>query len=361
MINPILPIFVVNFLHEGVDKLGIIVAVATFVSYILRMASGFLSDRFGITKPLVVTGYAISAITKPFIGFTNSYKSVAALRALERFGKALRSAPKDAMLAFYGEKKRMGKTFGFHKTLDIAGELFGSLFVFAFLYIWGESEEHIRTIFYATAIPGLLGLFIVLFFVEDIPKSKDVVKKFELTAKDRAVLKNLLYYFLFLLFFFSDAYYAISAKKSNIATMYIPLLFALSTLTQTLTSYISGLAIDKWGTKSVLASAYLFAIVSLGLLALRIQFLTWLAFVFLGLFTVFSLNANRAYIATSATNRGSVYGLFYAGVAVTAASGAYAIGYLWQRFGFEKAIGYAFVGSTLVFVLFLLRADYGTA
>ena len=361
MINPLLPIFVVSFLHEGVDKLGIIVAIATFVSYALRVISGYISDRFGITKPLVVAGYTISAISKPLIGVTHSYKSVAALKALERFGKALRSAPKDAMLAFYGEKKAMGKTFGFHKTLDIAGELFGTLSVFVLLWLLGESGEHIRLVFYATAIPGLLGIVILLFFVEDIPKQNRKTGQFQLTREDKRVIKNLIFYFLFLLFFFSDAYYAISAKESHIPTMFIPLLFALSTLAQTLTSYISGLAIDRWGPKTILGLAYFFALLSLGLLIPRTTSLTWLAFIFLGLFSVLSLNANRAYIGQRAKNRGSVYGVFYAGVAISAASGALIIGYLWQRFGFEKAILYALIGSFLTWILFLLKADFDTA
>ena len=91
MINPILPIFVVTILHEGMDKLGIIVAVATFISYSLRLNSGYISDRNGIVKPLVVGGYALSAFSKPLIGLTHSYKGVAALKAFERFGKGLRS------------------------------------------------------------------------------------------------------------------------------------------------------------------------------------------------------------------------------------------------------------------------------
>ncbi len=95
MINPILPIFVVLFLHEGMDKLGLIVAIATFVSYALRLLSGYISDRYGIVKPLVVGGYALSALSKPLMGLSQGYHSVAGLNALERLGKGIRSAPKD--------------------------------------------------------------------------------------------------------------------------------------------------------------------------------------------------------------------------------------------------------------------------
>ena len=156
MINPILPIFVVTVLHEGYDKLGFIVAVATFISYALRLLSGYISDRYGVVKPLVVSGYLLSAVSKPLIAFSQSYKSVALLRGVERLGKGVRSAPKDLLISVYARKKEEGRTFGFHKTMDIAGELSGTLLVFALLYYFGQSEEMIRNIFIATLIPFLL-------------------------------------------------------------------------------------------------------------------------------------------------------------------------------------------------------------
>ena len=147
MINPILPIFVVYYLHASVEKLGYIVAIATFVSYIFRIASGYVSDRFAIVKPIVVAGYALSALSKPLLGFAHTWQSVAALRALERLGKAVRSAPKDALISAYAT--RVGRGFGLHKTLDIAGELGGSLLLFFVLHHISQSEETIRLLFFA--------------------------------------------------------------------------------------------------------------------------------------------------------------------------------------------------------------------
>jgi MFS family permease len=105
MINPILPIYVVYILENGVDKLGIIVAISTFISYFLRFFSGYLSDRYGLVKPLVVSGYLISAISKPLLYFSQTWQTVAVLRGTERLGKAARSAPKDVLIGFYSPKK----------------------------------------------------------------------------------------------------------------------------------------------------------------------------------------------------------------------------------------------------------------
>ena len=354
MVNPILPIFVVLVLDEGVDKLGVVVAVATFVSYALRLVSGYISDRYGIVKPLVLAGYTLSALSKPLIGLTHSYKSVAALKALERFGKGLRSAPKDAMIAHYSQKNQSGRTFGFHKTLDIAGELSGTLLLFGLLFWLGSSEGVLRGIFYATLLPGIVGVLVLLLFVQDVPKKPAVEHTtFRLTAEDRTTVRNLLFYFLFLLFVFNEAYFTMQAKGVGIATALIPLLFVVSTATQTLTSYLFGILVDRYGHKRVLAFAYASGVVSQGMLFLHSPFFTWIAYAFLGLFTVASLNANRAMIASQAVNRGSVYGVFYAGVAIFGAVGALVAGMLWERFGMEAALTYALSGTAAVFLLHL--------
>jgi len=357
MINPILPIFVVIYLNEGMDKLGLIVAVATFVSYALRLLSGYISDRYGIVKPLVVLGYALSAFSKPLMAFASTYKSVAALKALERLGKAFRSAPKDAMIAYFGKKKQMGKTFGFHKTLDIFGELSGTIFLFLILYFFSKSEEVIRNIFLLTIIPGFLALLIVIFFVKDIPKKKEK-KEFKLSKKDKKIISDLFFYFLFILFFFNEAFFTMQAKEVGIKTAFIPLLFIVSTLTQTLTSYISGIIIDKIGVKNTLFISYLFGITSLLFLYFKSEIFTWIAYAFLGLFTVFSLNANRAYIASYSINKASVYGVFYAGVALFGAIGAYIVGFLWERFGIDFALNFSLFGLLSILIIFYLKAKF---
>jgi len=355
MINPVLPIFVVVVLHQGMDKLGLIVAIATFVSYALRLLSGYISDRYGIVKPLVVGGYALSALSKPLISLTHGYKSVAALKALERLGKGLRSAPKDLMISRYSKANASGKTFGFHKTLDIAGEFSGIVILFGVLWFFGQSETVIRAIFYATLIPGLIGLILVAFFVRDIPKSPSLSKeRFRLTPKDKKSIVSLLFYFVFLLFMFSDAFFTMQAKQTGISTTLIPLLFAVSAGVQTVTSYGFGILIDRFGAKRMLMFAYLCGVVAQGFLYLDDALFTWIAYAFLGLFTVASLNANRALISQQADNRGSVYGIFYAGVALFGAVGAYIIGMLWEYFGMQSALLFSLTGTSLLMILFVL-------
>lgn len=332
------------------------VAVATFVSYALRLISGYISDRYGVVKPLVVWGYAFSVFSKPLIGLSQDYKSVTVLKAVERLGKALRSAPKDLMIAHYSPKKSTGKTFGFHKTLDISGELSGTLLLFPTLLFWGQDETVMRNIFYATLIPGIIGLILVIFFVQDVPKvPKREQKSFKLTLNDKKALKDLIFYFLFLLFMFNEAFFTMQAKEVGIAVVLIPLLYVVSTFTQTLTSYISGILVDRFGFSNIILIAYFCGVVAQLLLWLDKPVFTWVAFVFMGLFTVASLNANRAMIAKIADNRGSVYGIFYASVALFGAVGAIISGFIWEKLGMGAALLYALIGTVTIVLIYTAK------
>ncbi len=354
MIVPIMPIFIVTVLGAGMDTLGMVVAIATFASYGVRLVSGYISDRYGIVKPLVVAGYLLSALSKPLFFFSQSITSVALLQGAERIGKGLRSAPKDFLIAHYSPHRRKGRSFGFHKTLDIAGELSGTLFLFFLLWSFGQSETLLRSVFLGTIIPGAIGVVLMLFFVKDVPKTQTQPLRPRLTSGDRKVLKTLSYYFAFLVFSFSDAFFTMRSSDVGIETMMIPLLFVVSTATQTLFSYPIGRLIDTVGYKQVNAGAFVSGVVAQLLLLEGSATAIWSAYLFLGLFTVASLNANRAFIAQHADNRGSVYGVFYAATAIFAGFGALVVGFLWEHSGATDALIFSLCGSGAVTALYLL-------
>ena len=347
MVTSILPLFIVYTLHEGVDKLGYVVAIATFISYAFRVLFGYLSDRYQVVKPFVVTGYFISAVTKPLLTMSGSWQSVATLRGVERVGKAVRSATKDSLISAYSEGKS-GKTFGFHKTMDIAGELMGSLIVFALLFYLGESETLFRNIFAFTLIPGLIAVVIVLFFVKDAPY-KTKVKTFDF-KKDYSLLPLLFVYFGFVFFMFNDSFFLIKAKEVGIATTYIPLLVVLLNLTQTLLSYFIGVKIDVIGTKKIFTLSLLFGLFAT--VSLYVNFVV-MGFVFLGVFIVGSLNALRAYISNHAHNKGTVYGILYGGVALFGALGALVTGVIWKHYDAQSAVLFSLLGMSIVFITYI--------
>jgi MFS family permease len=350
MITSILPIFIVYTLHEGVEKLGVVVAVATFVSYAFRILFGVLSDRLGVVKPFVVTGYLISALSKPLLAWAGTWRQVAALRGVERMGKAIRSATKDSLIAGYS-RGRSGRSLGFHKMMDVAGEMSGALIAFAVLHRLGQGEETIRSLFAWTLLPGLLAVGIVLFAVRDVPANKRSTEAFDWRA-DRKMLPLLSLYFLFLLFLFSDSYFLVRAKEAGIGIAFLPLLAALSSLVQSLSSYGFGLWIDRWRPEGVLLAAMGFGVAATAALgADRIV----VSFILLALFTVASLNALRAWIAEEARNRGTVYGIFYGGTALFASAGALLMGTVWERYGADRAVELSLLGLLVVWGLTALR------
>ena len=352
MITPVLPIFIVYILSDGVDKLGVVIASATFVSYIFRILFGYLSDKYQIRKPFLIVGYLISAISKPLLAFSNTYQSVALLRSIERMGKATRSASKDYLISTYSKKNESGKTFGFHKMMDIAGELFGAITVFCIFYFYGSSEDILRNIFLLTIIPGIIGVFIVSFFVQDEHK-KTENKKYQFEKKDFKLFPTLFFYFSFLFFMMGDSYFIIVAKEEGYAILFIPIFIIVLTLTQTLTSYYFGIISDKKGFNKVLFFAFLMGIFSM--IAMKFSFI-WIGFIFLGLFTVASLNAIRSYISINAINKASIYGVFYGGIAVFSSLGALSFGYIWQNFGQENALIFSLIGTVIIFILVLIKS-----
>jgi MFS family permease len=264
MITSILPIFIVYTLHEGMDKLGFVVAVATFVSYAFRFLFGWMSDRFGTVKPFVTAGYLLSALTKPMLALAGSWQTVAALRGLERMGKAIRSATKDALISAYSGG-RSGRSFGFHKMMDVAGEMSGALIAFGVLHTLGQGEETIRRLFAWTLLPGITAVGILLVFVRDAPP-RPRRETGGGWREDRWMFPLLGAYFLFLFFLFSDSFFLVRAKETGIPIAYLPLLAALSSLVQSLSSYPFGIGIDRWGAERVLVGSMGFGVAAMGAL-----------------------------------------------------------------------------------------------
>lgn len=221
MITTLLPIFIVYILNEGVDKLGIIIAIATFVSYAFRIFFGYISDKYQIVKPFVVSGYLISACAKPFLAVATTYVSVALVRVTDRMGKAIRSASKDALISSYVKQTGHGRTFGFHKMMDIAGELSGALLVFlAFLY-FAQDENTIRTIFGLSVIPGVFAVLIVVLLVKDMPESKKTTRTV-IKREDLKLFWLLFLYFGFVFFLMSEQFFIVKAKEEGFSLGMIP-------------------------------------------------------------------------------------------------------------------------------------------
>lgn len=363
MIKPLIPIYVVLVLNQGMDKLGYVLAITTLVSYLLRWVGGYLSDKFQVTKPLLLIGYSLSAITKPLLAYTSSWGGVAAISATERLGKAIRSAPKDMLISASAQQQNQGKAFGFHKTLDIAGEMVGGIIAFLLLRWLGQSPEFIRIMFELTIIPGIIGVLILIFFVKDTVKSSHKASLVTSSHSqpteypshfDKTLWSWFVVYFLAVLFMLNDAFMVMRGSEIGIGTHWLPLLMVISALTQTLISYKIGKNLDSQGAQWLLRLSLWAGLLSTLLLFFHSPSTIILAFIFQGVFIVGGFNALRSRIGQTAQNKGKAYGMFYLGTAVAMALGNLMIGQIWEQISVYAALSFSAIGliGLLIIALF---------
>jgi Major Facilitator Superfamily len=163
MIYPLLPVYLSWVLGASAVSLGLIEGAAEGANSLLKVISGWMSDRTAKRKPIVVGGYSISSLARPFIAVTSTWQHVLAIRVLDRMGKGIRGAPRDAMLAQFASPATRGRVFGFHRAMDHAGAIVGPLLATAILFF---APENYRLVFGLTIIPGIIAVWLLMLVPE---------------------------------------------------------------------------------------------------------------------------------------------------------------------------------------------------
>jgi MFS family permease len=369
IIYPLLPVYLRQVLGASATSLGIIEGVAEGINSLLKVISGRIADRRSRRRPLVIMGYAISSAARPLIAFTTAWPQVLAIRALDRTGKGIRGAPRDAMLARFAGQSDRGRIFGFHRAMDHTGAIVGPLVATVFLYFLpGEY----RTLFLLTAIPGALAVA-MLFFVQEpdaevaVPATRGVeLRPGDAVAHDppsREPLPARLYGVLGIILLFSlgnsaDAFLLLRLADAIGSGTYIPLLWAGLHVVKASLSTWGGTLSDRIGRKRVIVIGWaIYAIVYVGFATATsaIAFVAW--FLFYGVYFALSEGAEKALVAdlTPAGRHGTAFGYYNAALGLGTLVASVAFGFLYDRFGAPTAfgIGAALAGlaaSLLVFV-----------
>ncbi|HIE18792.1 TPA: MFS transporter, partial [Candidatus Bathyarchaeota archaeon] len=256
MVLSLLPVFIVNLPSSGSAALGIIEGIAESLSYGMRVVSGIFSDKLRRRKVIILLGYGISNIVKPFFAVVNNIFEAMAIRVADRIGKGIRTAPRDALLSESVDENRRGIAFGLHRTLDQTGAILGPLAASFLMYVTGLT---IRGIFWLSFIPGIAALLTLLFFVQERAAMGQCGFKM-LTGIQEALKEDLLILLLivgvFSLGAFNYSFVLLNASEAGFDYRAIPVFYALINLSHTIIAIPSGVLSDRIGKESVLVMGY---------------------------------------------------------------------------------------------------------
>ncbi len=356
-VYPLLPVFITQVLGGPPVALGIVEGAADATSSILKVLSGRWSDRARMRKPIVVIGYTLSSLTRPFIAVATSWVHVFAIRVTDRVGKGLRSAPRDAMLATLAPPGERGRVFGYHWAMDHAGAAIGPLLATVFLYF---SPDDYRLLFALTIIPGALAVMTLLRVPEtgarlQVPTVPEVagVPNVGLPA---ALKKYLVISSIFALGNSSDAFLLLQLSQSGVPLIGLTLLWSAQHAIKALITMRAGMLSDRVGRRAVIISGWLiYAIVYVGF-ALSDSMLALVGwFLIYSTYTAAVEGTEKALVAdlTPGAMHATAFGWLAAVQGLGALAAGVVFGLLWQMFGAPVAFA---TGAALAVIAALLMS-----
>ena len=344
MIYPLLPAFLTATLGVSTAFVGAIEGMAESTAALLKLASGWWSDRMARRKPLVVAGYTLAALTRPLMALAGSGAQVLAIRLMDRVGKGIRTAPRDALLTDATPPEERGHAFGFYRAADNFGAVLGPLIAFALMRGAGVP---LRSVFWLAAIPGALA---VVLLVVAVPDSARVRARVPAAVPGEAIGATtplggrfwgvLAAVLLFSLGNSTDAFLLLRATELGVPLAVVPLLWAAHNLVKSLSGTPSGSWSDRIGRRPVLLVGWgIFALVYAGFAMATATWHAWALFVVYGAVFGLAEGTERALIADLAPSgrRGAAFGWFNAAVGLGALPASLLFGFLWSRYGSATA------------------------
>jgi MFS family permease len=373
MVYPLIPLFLSLEFGAGPALIGIIEGIAESLASLLKVYSGYLSDRFQKKKALAFAGYAVSLACKLVLLIAGSWAWVLFARVLDRFGKGIRTAPRDVLVSESADRNKMGNAFGLHKALDMAGSALGIFITWCILRemsaVGTENSFPYKSVFMISIIPAILGLSMFFFIKQKEGIKKEAKPRFAFWQNFRKMNTQLQLYlcvvFLFTLGNSSNAFLLLKAYKTGFDKTDTILLYFVYSAAASVLSVPFGRLSDSIGRKKLLVPGYfLFSICYLGFAFASSQTFMVCAFVVYGVFTAMITGVERAYVAeiAPAALKGTMLGLQSTVVGLALFPASVITGFLWENFG--DIIPFAFGAFTafaaaMILVLFMKRADDG--
>ena len=365
IIYPLLPIFLAASLGASAEAIGIIEGLAESISSLLKLFAGYLSDRIGKRKWLVVGGYALASLFRPFLGFANNWHQVLAIRLADRVGKGVRTSPRDAMIADTVAVEQRGLAFGFHRAMDHAGAVIGPLLGYLLVIFFvanstAPTKGEFTRIFLLASVPAFLAVLVAVFFMRESPVKKQTAEmpRLSLRGFDSNFKKFLLILGLFTLSNSSDSFLLLRARDSGVSIALLPLLWAAHHGTKVLSSLWGGDLSDRLGRKRLIVSGWiLYAAVYAAFGYVSTEAGVWVLFLIYGIYFGLSEGAEKALVAdlVRPEQRGTAYGLYNLAFGITVFPASLLMGMIWDWKGPRTAfLISAAMGATAALLLLLL-------
>lgn len=368
MVINILPLFLVNVLGVQTSIVGLIEGIAEATASILKMFSGWLSDKLGGRKWLAVTGYGLSAFTKPFFYIASSWGLIAGVRWADRIGKGIRTAPRDALVADSTTPETRGLAFGFNRAMDKAGAMLGLLI--AALVVWlaqantlALTKSTFQTIVLFSLLPAFLAVLSLALGTKDVAvTSHRTAPKFSLRNMGKPFHVFLFIVSIFTLGNSSDSFLVLRAQNLGISVTGILVMLAVYNLVVTLVATPAGSLSDRIGRKRLIIGGWLvYAAIYFGFALAQATWQVWLLYITYGIYFGMAFGTANAMVADLVPEnmRGTAFGTYHAVIGLLAFPSSLIAGILWEGVGAWGGFGPSapfFFGGSLALLASLLMA-----
>ncbi len=333
MIFPLLPVFMAEVLSIPMILIGFIDGLARAVASLLKLFAGYISDRTGKRKALAASGYALSTVVKPLLAIAQSWPLVLFVRVADRFGKGIRTAPRDALIADATAKHgQRGRSFGFHRAMDTAGASLGALTAFLLMRFIPDSPY--RLVFLLSAIPGIIGLFCITVGARERPSAGTTTTlRISWSALTPALKRLIAASTLFGMGNLTFTFFLLRVRDMGVSVAMIPLVYFAYNIVYAGGSYHAGVLSDHIGRRTVLiAGMVLYVLTALGFGCLDGPVSAWLLMLLLGAHTALDDGPARALVGDLAPPelRGTALGAYHAGVGLVDFPAGLLAGFLWK-------------------------------